>query len=487
MPRDGSQVYSVPVGTDGVPNTTILSAKYNTFIHDVETDLNTPRPVVAGGTGATSSDSALVNLSAEKAAQVVTNWDSTVWMPGSFYAAATATGAAPVAGHAFAGVVVINEPLVSPPTNQNVVVEALDVTAPGNIMYVRIQKSGVWGPWRSTGFQKKNYIVNGAMMASQENGTAAGTATQYFPVDQFMSNWSNTGTNTVQQVAVATPGGSPNRFRYTATVADASATAAKYALIVQRLEGVRVADLRSGSASAKTITIQFGVKAPAGTYCVALHNATYNRSYVAEYVIAAGEANTDVVKSVTIALDQTGTWAVDNTLGIDVSWCLMCGSTFQTPAGAWAAGNLLGSANQINFLGTAGNVFELFDVGLYEGTVAPPFVVPDYPSEVTLCQRYWRRTRYGTGIATSITSVRMVIPYWGMRAGPTVSSAAGITLSDLYSANPGQAAFGVTVFGAQSGDLGHFDYANFTAPNVVVGRFYAFYASGTDVLLNARL
>ena len=38
---------------------------------------------------------------------------------------------------------------------------------------------------------------------------------------------------------------------------------------------------------------------------------------------------------------------------------------------------------------TAGNIFELFDVSLTEGTVAPPFQVPDYASELALCQRYF--------------------------------------------------------------------------------------------------
>jgi hypothetical protein len=40
-------------------------------------------------------------------------------------------------------------------------------------------------------------------------------------------------------------------------------------------------------------------------------------------------------------------------------------------------------------MGTVGNVFELFDVGLYEGNTAPDFVVPDYASELRTCQRYW--------------------------------------------------------------------------------------------------
>jgi hypothetical protein len=103
MPRDGSSIYHRPVGTDGVPNYPIESSKYNAYVADIEQDLNLPRPIVAGGTGASSADQALTNLSAEKAGQIVADWNSMVWKLGSFYAPSTAPGA-PLAGHAFAGI-----------------------------------------------------------------------------------------------------------------------------------------------------------------------------------------------------------------------------------------------------------------------------------------------------------------------------------------------------------------------------------------------
>jgi hypothetical protein len=145
MPRDGSNIYHRPAGTDGVPNFPIESSKYNAYVADVEQDLNLPRPIVAGGTGATSADGALTNLSAEKAAQIVTNWDSMVWMAGSYYAATTASGIAPVAGHAFAGIAYVSNATV-PITDM--VLEATDVTDSANPdKYIRTMAAGVWGPW----------------------------------------------------------------------------------------------------------------------------------------------------------------------------------------------------------------------------------------------------------------------------------------------------------------------------------------------------
>lgn len=61
MPRV-SDVYTLPPGTDAVTNTTISSTAYNTFIHDIELDQNTARPVIAGGTGSGNAAGARTNL-----------------------------------------------------------------------------------------------------------------------------------------------------------------------------------------------------------------------------------------------------------------------------------------------------------------------------------------------------------------------------------------------------------------------------------------
>lgn len=65
MPRDGSGVYSKPANTTPSANDTIESAKFNTLMDDIATDLNTDRPIVAGGTGASTEIGALDNLFAK--------------------------------------------------------------------------------------------------------------------------------------------------------------------------------------------------------------------------------------------------------------------------------------------------------------------------------------------------------------------------------------------------------------------------------------
>jgi hypothetical protein len=278
---------------------------------------------------------------------------------------------------------------------------------------------------------RKNYIINGAMMVSQENGSTAGTFANYYPVDCFCLFYANAGTQTVQQVTSTTPAGSPNRIRVTVTVADAAVAAGDYCFVYQSIEGFRSHDLRYGSALAKTVTLQFGVKAPAGTYCVAFYNNNASRTYVAEYVIAGGEANTEVVKTITLTLDTGGTWQTGNATGLTVQWTLMAGTTYQTAANAWTGtGTPYATSSQFNFMGTNGNVFELFDVSLTEGSVAPPFVVPDYASELQLCKRYWQCSNAAApkGAAVgmvqggSLTTTNAILGSWKfdtMRAVPT--------------------------------------------------------------------
>jgi len=277
-------------------------------------------------------------------------------------------------------------------------------------------------------YSGKNYIVNGAMMVSQENGATAVPVTGItYPVDAFYTTGTVAGATTVAQVAVKTPAGSPNRFRLTVTTADAAVAAGDLCQIIHRIEGLRVADLNFGSSAAKTFTLQFGVKAPAGTYSVVFKNPVVERNYVAEYVIAAGEANTDTVKSITLKADTTGAWPIDNTPGLDIRWFLMGGTNFQTATlNTWQGVSAFCSTNQSNIMAVNGNVFELFDVSLTEGTVAPPFVVPDYASEMMACQRYFWKNAFGNfvanGMAYAATGGQVAGTFLvQMRATPTMT------------------------------------------------------------------
>lgn len=62
MSRSILGVYTLPPGSAAVDNTIIDPVIYNALLADLEADLNLPRPIVAGGTGAASADGALTAL-----------------------------------------------------------------------------------------------------------------------------------------------------------------------------------------------------------------------------------------------------------------------------------------------------------------------------------------------------------------------------------------------------------------------------------------
>jgi hypothetical protein len=206
-------------------------------------------------------------------------------------------------------------------------------------------------------------------------------------------------------------------LRLTVTTAQAT-IGSSFLILTQRLEGLRIADLLFGTANAKTAVLQFGVRAPAGTYSVSLLDPASSVQALSTFTISAGEANTDVVRTAPVSGLTSGAFTTNNTMGAIVR--------FYTAL-----------SGQANLLATNGNVFELFDVGLYEGTVAPAFQVPDYASELALCQRYMQLPLTGSNFGipgftptTALARVGFVFRSI-MRATPTllVQNAAAINVN----------------------------------------------------------
>lgn len=62
MPRSGAGVYSLPAGSIVTDGQDIEATQHNTPLNDIATDMNTERPIVAGGTGASTAAAARANL-----------------------------------------------------------------------------------------------------------------------------------------------------------------------------------------------------------------------------------------------------------------------------------------------------------------------------------------------------------------------------------------------------------------------------------------
>lgn len=240
----------------------------------------------------------------------------------------------------------------------------------------------------------RNKLINGAMQVSQENGATSGTGTARYPVDQFIVTYS--GSHAIQSQQVTDAGFEDFIYssKLTVFIPNASLSAGDWTLFSTRIEGYNVNSFGFGKSWAKTITLSFWVQSSVtGTYCVAFRNSTIDRSYIAEYTIEV--ADTPEYKTITIPADTAGNWLYNNGVGLRVNWCLGTGTTYQTTAGSWQAGNFLGSSNQVNWNATTSNTFYLTGVQLEEGTVATEFEHRDYQTELTACLRYWETGRNG--------------------------------------------------------------------------------------------
>jgi len=278
--------------------------------------------------------------------------------------------------------------------------------------------SGVASPPNSMGF--RNRILNGSMVIDQRNAGASVTpgASFGYTVDRWGAAEDTDGACTVQQVADA-PTGFVNSLKFTTTTADASLGATQFSYIGQFIEGLNVADLAWGSASAQTVTMSFWVKSSlTGTFGGALTNSAFNRSYPFTYAISA--ANTWEQKTVTIAGDTSGTWLTTNGVGIRVQFGLGVGSTYSGTAGSWAGSQFISATGATSVIGTLNATWQVTGVQLEAGTVASPFERRDYGRELMMCQRYlpvWSNrggagnAAVGVGQLYSTTQAVVVLPY----------------------------------------------------------------------------
>ena len=290
----------------------------------------------------------------------------------------------------------------------------------------------------------KNRIINGAMMIDQRNAGAtlslATTAAALYAVDRFQAYQDKSGvTGTVGQSTDA-PAGFKNSFAVTITTG-ATSGAAYQSFIQQGIEGLNVADLAWGTASAQPITVSFWVKSSiTGTNGFSVSNSAANRVYVGSYTI--NSANTWEYKTVTIAGDTSGTWLTTNGFGIRIRFNIGSGSNFLGSAGSWGTSIVNGPTGAFSTTGTSGASLYITGIQLEKGSTATSFDYRPYGTELALCQRYclvysndqdgsvrWFGFNYNT--TTALAQVYFPVQTRTRPTGITASTASGFT---LYSA-----------------------------------------------------
>ena len=300
-------------------------------------------------------------------------------------------------------------------------------------------------------FGFKNRIINGAMVIDQRNAGASVTPTSSasaYPTDRFNVAVSQNSKLTAQQSAT-TPAGFINSLLVTSSSAYA-VTTNDFFNIAQFVEGLNIADLAWGTASAATVTLSFKVYSSlTGTFGGALENSAANRCYPFSYTITS--ANTWTSISITIAGDTSGTWLTTNGVGIGIRWSMGAGTTYGSgTAGAWSATRSFAPSGSISVVGTSAATFYITGVQLEKGTQATSFDFRSYSNELAMCQRYFQYSRYyfeyAMGAVGSLggPSLNFVVP---MRASPTFTliSTAGSNTT-IISPNANQISSGTSYF-----------------------------------------
>jgi len=235
----------------------------------------------------------------------------------------------------------------------------------------------------------RNRLFNGAMQIDQRNAGASvsyAANTSGYSLDRWSIDNSNDGTITVQQTSTA-PSGFTNSLLVTVTSADSSLSSGQRCRFSQRIEGFNTYDLSWGTSNAQTITISFWVRSSLiGTFGGAIRNNSFNRSYAFSYVI--NTANTWEQKTVVIGGDTTGTWATNNSFGLEVGFGLGVSSDLSGTSGIWTATANVSATGATSVIGTNGATFYITGVQLEKGNIATSFDVRPYGTELSLCQRY---------------------------------------------------------------------------------------------------
>jgi len=302
---------------------------------------------------------------------------------------------------------------------------------------------GVAAPTNSMGF--RNRIINGDMRIDQRNAGASvapsGTAVYNYLTDRWAYNPTQASKMTWgQNLNSVTPPAGYSSYLGGQVGASANVTVGSgdYFFLRQAIEGNNIGDLGFGTANASSITLSFWVRSSlTGTFGGTLANSALNRGYPFTYTISS--ANTWEQKTITFTGDVTGTWATNNTAGIDVRFGLGAGATYQGTAGSWQAINTVSATGAVNLIATNSATFYITGVQLEAGSVASPFERRDYGRELMMAQRYFQKT-YNQSVVpgTSFTAGNNSSVYYGgassanatasfrlpvvMRASPTVTT-----------------------------------------------------------------
>ena len=283
----------------------------------------------------------------------------------------------------------------------------------------------------SLGF--RNRIINGAMVIDQRNAGAAVTpGGSTYTLDRwgfqagvgskFTIEQKSTYSSASNYEAGSAPAGFSTSLKLTVAAAYTPGTTDAFN-IGQYIEGLNVADLNWGTASAQTIAFSFWVKCSVtGTYSVQF-GGDNGRGYIGNYTVNA--ANTWEYKTIVVPGDTSGTYATNNTTGLMAFFSLGAGSGRQNTANVWTASGYttVAATGSTNLVTNASATWYITGVQLEKGSTATSFDYRPYGTELQLCQRYAYPIRggfSGFGNGTTVVDTGFNFPV-EMRSAPSLT------------------------------------------------------------------
>lgn len=253
-------------------------------------------------------------------------------------------------------------------------------------------------------FFRKNKIQNGDFRLDQRlEGVSTAVGSGLYCADRFYATKSAASTVNTQRVASTLGGGSTFMLSYIVGSAG-STVSGDIALIKQGIEGKDIADLQWGTVNAKPVSVSFLYSsAVAGTHCISFQNAAKTRSYVATFNVAL--ANTVYYIAINNipgdGVAGAGSWATDDTLGIQVNIDTGSGATYEAAAAnTWEAGNYTRVSGAVKICtGTGTTSITLFQ--LEQAAAASAYDWQLLSTELLIAQRYfWKTYPLGTAVGT---------------------------------------------------------------------------------------
>lgn len=203
--------------------------------------------------------------------------------------------------------------------------------------------------------------------------------------------------------------------------------------IYGRVENWRLARLAWGTANAQPVTFGFWTcHHRPGIYTLSMRGPA---SYVAAYTHAV--ADVPQYNVITIPGCTGGTWPVDNSFALAITFSVGYGPTLQAPSlNTWyVGGNYTSHASAVNGCAATTDVFRVAGVIMLPGLEAPsaarsPFIMRLYDTELILCKRQLQKIGGDTAhdcqfyrpyVTPAGTLINMTFYYPEMRAIPAVS------------------------------------------------------------------